>query len=87
MPSDEPSRPYNWRPKSLAKLKFHNLSSFVSCYYIYLKTTEILQKSPGFLAWTSMIYVLFSVNKYIVLLFYFWKVMVIELVVGVVPVE
>lgn len=21
MPSDEPSRPYNWRPKSLAKLK------------------------------------------------------------------
>ena len=22
MPSDEPSRPYNWRPKSLAKLEF-----------------------------------------------------------------
>ena len=21
MPSDEPSRPYNWRPKSLAKLE------------------------------------------------------------------
>ena len=24
MPSDEPSRPYNWRLKSLAKLKYYD---------------------------------------------------------------
>jgi hypothetical protein len=29
MPSDEPSRPYNWRPKSLAKLEL-NISSVVA---------------------------------------------------------
>ena len=32
MPSDEPLRPYNWRPKSLAKLKF-----LIRISYILLK--------------------------------------------------
>jgi hypothetical protein len=29
MPSDEPSRPYNWRRKSLAKLKQYNSFSYL----------------------------------------------------------
>ena len=37
MPSDEPSRPYNWRPKSLAKLELFNI---LWTYFIYIFRLE-----------------------------------------------
>lgn len=41
MPSDEPSRPYNWRPKSLAKLKLFTRINKVLLFLLwYLETEE-----------------------------------------------
>ena len=36
MPSDEPLRPYNWRPKSLAKLKLINYKHYYEKVFVSL---------------------------------------------------
>ena len=47
MPSDEPSRPYNWRPKSLAKLENRklrivvNINSISFCDFYYLINNKL----------------------------------------------
>lgn len=55
----------------MCKFKFH---SSRYCIYLYLDNGSFLQNNPGFLSWISIIYLRFSVNRYIValllLLFY-----------------
>ena len=43
MPSDEPSRPYNWRPKSLAKLEIRiaERKYIIAHIYIWRKVLRI----------------------------------------------
>ena len=47
MPSDEPSRPYNWRPKSLAKLEYSTYACHIQMFYrmiylIFYANTKVL---------------------------------------------
>ena len=49
MPSDEPSRPYNWRPKSLAKLEMI-YSSFANAKHLLRRSfdpTKSLHRGEG----------------------------------------
>ena len=52
MPSDEPLRPYNWRPKSLAKLKKKKNSTIsihcnVKSRFIGVKISQLAEKKKG----------------------------------------
>ena len=62
MPSDEPSRPYNWRPKSLAKLESKDISiiSFDNNLFLDYLTPSITRveqpiQEIGILATRTMI--------------------------------
>ena len=55
----------NKRDKRIKMCKFQFHSSRY-CIYLYLDNGSFLQKNPGFLSWISIIYLRFSVNRYIV---------------------